>query len=104
VLEPRNLHSAYINMRIPVILRPNSSVYDLQKLRYGQACVLKGRGKINVRSGDSKRQHPSFVPQGQISQKALRNVMPLILHTQPMGCYWSNNTPTHTPTHTHQLL
>src|SRR4029434_4598238 len=45
---------------------------------------------LMVRAVDSKRQHPSFVPQGQISQKPLRNVMPLILHTQPMGCYWSN--------------
>ena len=33
VLELRNLHSAYINMPIPVILRPNPSVYDLQRLR-----------------------------------------------------------------------
>ena len=44
---------------------------------------------INVRSGYSKQHDPSFVPQSQISQKPLRKVMPLILHTQPMGCYWS---------------
>ena len=49
VLELRNLHSAYINMRIPFILRPNSSVYDLQKLRYRCARrALKGRGKISM--------------------------------------------------------
>ena len=49
VLELRNLHSAYINMHIPVILRPNSSVYDLQKLRYRCAGrALKGRGKISM--------------------------------------------------------
>ena len=35
---------------------------------------------LNVRSGEQK--HPSFVPQGQISQKALRKVVPLIMHTQ----------------------
>ena len=47
VLELRNLHSAYINMHIPVILRPNSSVYDLQKLRFRCAGrALKRRGKI----------------------------------------------------------
>ena len=44
---------------------------------------------LDVRSGYSKQQHPSFVPQGQISQKPLRKVMPLILHTQPIGCYWT---------------
>ena len=49
VLELRNLLSAYINMIIPVILRPNSSVYDLQKLRYRCAGrTLKGRGKISM--------------------------------------------------------
>src|SRR4029434_898503 len=49
VLQLRNLHSAYVNMRIPVILRQNSSVYDLQKLRYRCAGrTLKGRGKISV--------------------------------------------------------
>ena len=37
---------------------------------------------LDVRSGYSKRQHPSFVPQGQISQKPLRKVVPLIMHTQ----------------------
>ena len=36
-------------MHIPVILRPNSSVYDLQKLRYRCAgCALKGCGKISM--------------------------------------------------------
>ena len=37
---------------------------------------------LDVRSGYSKQQHPSFVPQGQISQKPLRKVVPLIMHTQ----------------------
>ena len=37
---------------------------------------------LNVRSGYSKQQHPSFVPQGQISQKPLRKVVPHIMHTQ----------------------
>lgn len=40
----RNLRSAYINTCIPVILRPNSSVYDLQKLRYRCA----GRAILNL--------------------------------------------------------
>ena len=69
-------------MRIPVILRPNSSVSDLQKLRHRCAGrALKGQN-LDVRSGYSKQQHPSFVPQGQISQKPLRKVVPLIMHTQ----------------------
>src|SRR4029434_1526000 len=43
----RNLRSAYINTCIPVILRPNSSVYDLQKLRYRCAGrAIKRCGKI----------------------------------------------------------
>ena len=37
---------------------------------------------LDVRSGYIKQQHPSFVPQGQISQKPLRKVVPLIMHTQ----------------------
>ena len=44
---------------------------------------------LDVRSGYSKQQHPSFVPQGQIIQKPLKKVVPLIMHTQPIGCYWS---------------
>ena len=42
---------------------------------------------VDVRSGDSKQQHPNFVPQGQISQKPLRKDVLLIMHTQSMGCY-----------------
>ena len=37
---------------------------------------------LDVRSGYSKRQHPSFVPHGQISQKPLRKDVLLIMHTQ----------------------
>ena len=57
-------------MHIPVILRP------VKCLRPSEAEIL------DVCSGYSKRQHPSFVPQGQISQKPLRKVVPLIMHIQ----------------------
>ena len=45
-------------------------------------CAKRVWQNLNVRSGYSKQQHPSFVPQGQISQKPLRKVVPLIMHTQ----------------------
>ena len=52
VLEFRNLrNSAYIKMRNPAILRPNSSVYDLQKLRYrwaGRTRTKRARQNLDV--------------------------------------------------------
>ena len=76
VLELRNLNSAYINMPIPC-LRPSEAEIQMRWTHAKRAWQ-----NLDVRSGYNKQQHPSFVPQGQISQKPLRNVVPLIMHTQ----------------------